>query len=540
MPQDSTIDPLAHFVGYLENARQQQRATEDSQTDQKISILHDMITAPGANPARTAQALDDIMTLYASKGKGAKPKKGMAGFMGESEVPTSQILAGLIHGSIPMQGNTTEPTPKPQSPAEQGMMPEASGRLPGLQGFDGKEVLNTPVMIPPEPLQAPPEASGMLSAARDMQRYNAGPKTRPVANQPMMRSPEEMAQQEGNAAGIKVSATRDATHDSDIKYWRSVGFSDDEIKQMLRQQVVGTSGQMQDADGGFWKLSDGTSVRATKVFDPRTGQTKLVNSMTGLSLPPDAQPGAAPSASSDTDPTSYKEYERYLKDETDHGNANVLTYDKWLTMDANRKRSNTTVINRNDKGFSGPQQFAAATKLQAQWNKESKAYGTMMNQFELMKQGLQQARMGNLNSGSQAILVTFQKILDPNSVVRESEYARSPEGLGLMNRMEGAIDRMRNGGAGVPIQELEGFVSTGNAFIRGLKNSLNSAKGQIDKAAQLAGIDPGIIYGNSTGLPEQENAPQIGDKTTAQNGKVLYFDGIGWTDVPVVPAPPKR
>lgn len=234
MAQDLPNDPLAHFVGYLEAQRQATRAQEDSVTDQKISILHDMIKSPGANPARTAQALDDILTLYSSKGKGAKPKKGMAGFMGESEVPTSQILSGLIHGSIPMQGPTTESVPRPQSPVEQGMMPEASGRLPGLQGFDGKEVLNSPVMIPPQPLQAPPEATGMLSAARDMQRYNTGPKTRPVANQPMMRSNEELMAESQMAERGKQKAATAGVYDADLELAQKMQSQPEGVQDDLR------------------------------------------------------------------------------------------------------------------------------------------------------------------------------------------------------------------------------------------------------------------------------------------------------------------
>jgi len=62
------------------------------------------------------------------------------------------------------------------------------------------------------------------------------------------------------------------------------------------------------------------------------------------------------------------------------------------------------------------------------------------------------------NAASQAILVTFQKILDPDSVVRESEYARSAEGQSLRHQIAGKYEQLIQGGAGVPIEELEGFV----------------------------------------------------------------------------------
>ena len=54
--------------------------------------------------------------------------------------------------------------------------------------------------------------------------------------------------------------------------------------------------------------------------------------------------------------------------------------------------------------------------------------------------------------------MTFQKILDPDSVVRESEYARSAEGQSLRHQIAGKYEQLIQGGAGVPIDELEGFV----------------------------------------------------------------------------------
>lgn len=67
--------------------------------------------------------------------------------------------------------------------------------------------------------------------------------------------------------------------------------------------------------------------------------------------------------------------------------------------------------------------------------------------------GLLQAEMaGDINSKGaldQALITTFNKVNDPGSVVRESEYGRTPEGLALANRIQGAVDRLRQGGAGL-------------------------------------------------------------------------------------------
>jgi hypothetical protein len=76
----------------------------------------------------------------------------------------------------------------------------------------------------------------------------------------------------------------------------------------------------------------------------------------------------------------------------------------------------------------------------------------------------------NLNAPSQAMLVTFQKLLDPTSVVRESEYARSGEGSSLRNRIEGAYDKLNRGGAGVTVEDLYQFYTLSQDLLNNYKS----------------------------------------------------------------------
>jgi len=69
-----------------------------------------------------------------------------------------------------------------------------------------------------------------------------------------------------------------------------------------------------------------------------------------------------------------------------------------------------------------------------------------------------------LNAASQGILVVFQKMLDPTSVVRESEYARSGTGLSLEGRIQGFMKKLEAGGAGLTVDDLKQFVDMGNTY----------------------------------------------------------------------------
>lgn len=135
--------------------------------------------------------------------------------------------------------------------------------------------------------------------------------------------------------------------------------------------------------------------------------------------------------------------------------------------------------------------------LNKQWETASKDVQQLYRANTVMDAGMDAARKGDLNAGSQAVLVTFQKFLDPTSVVRESEYARSGAGIAMAERVRGAIEKLQKGGAGVPLAELETFAKLGkeiNTRLAAEGNSLLSAeKERITKTAERYGIPSELV-----------------------------------------------
>lgn len=136
-------------------------------------------------------------------------------------------------------------------------------------------------------------------------------------------------------------------------------------------------------------------------------------------------------------------------------------------------------------------------RLTTQWDKANSTINDLKRQRDLMHTGLDAARKGDMAAGSQAVLVTFQKILDPTSVVRESEYARSAAGQALAARIQGAFERIRSGGAGVPVSELEAFAALADQFVENATNSanVNTIRGRVAATADRYGIPHDVIFG---------------------------------------------
>lgn len=75
----------------------------------------------------------------------------------------------------------------------------------------------------------------------------------------------------------------------------------------------------------------------------------------------------------------------------------------------------------------------------------------------------------SLISIDQALITIFNKITDPNSVVRESEYARTPQGAGLITSFIGQIERIIQGGAGLTNRDRTELMTTAEAILAGVK-----------------------------------------------------------------------
>ncbi len=111
---------------------------------------------------------------------------------------------------------------------------------------------------------------------------------------------------------------------------------------------------------------------------------------------------------------------------------------------------------------------------------------------------LKSSKEGNLENQlalDQGLITMYNKITDPRSVVRESEYARTAENIPFVNRIIGAIQKIEQGGAGLTDEDREALVFGAKIIAneRG-KISNETRKGYIDLAGTL-NIDPKLIVG---------------------------------------------
>lgn len=151
-------------------------------------------------------------------------------------------------------------------------------------------------------------------------------------------------------------------------------------------------------------------------------------------------------------------------------------------------------------------------RLVTQWDKAQTDVKELYRANTIMNAGLEAAKRGDMNAGSQAVLVTFQKFLDPTSVVRESEYARSSQGLSVAQRARGYMTRLMEGGAGMTLDELQTFANLAREINNELAKEGNSLlakqRDRISRNAKHYQIPEDLVFsGFDFALPAEGTAP---------------------------------
>ena len=142
-----------------------------------------------------------------------------------------------------------------------------------------------------------------------------------------------------------------------------------------------------------------------------------------------------------------------------------------------------------------------ATTLRKEFNTDQvyKNFQILQRSEDQMKEAYKLATSPTTQSrvaADQAIAVTFQKMLDPQSVVRESEYARTPEGVAFMNRMGSIVEQMQKGGLRLKDSDRLSLIQAANKLLKSGKRQMNSHIGRYKSLAKDYQVKPELILGD--------------------------------------------
>jgi hypothetical protein len=128
---------------------------------------------------------------------------------------------------------------------------------------------------------------------------------------------------------------------------------------------------------------------------------------------------------------------------------------------------------------------------------EVKEYVTIQGQVAAMD-ALWKQRNPNSNLAlDQGLISMFNKITDPNSVVRESEYERTPQNIATINRAEGTLRRIREGGAGITDTDRQVLVQAAKVIANSKGKLYDETRKRYGDFARRKELDPDMITGTT-------------------------------------------
>lgn len=138
-------------------------------------------------------------------------------------------------------------------------------------------------------------------------------------------------------------------------------------------------------------------------------------------------------------------------------------------------------------------------------------------QYQRIQSALEEAKTSkNFTAVDQTLVNTFNRILDPQSVVREAEYARTAADQSILQYLKGKYDpstgRLVLGGAGLTPETRDAMQRMAKRFFDTSQNNYTQTAAFYSNIAQNRGFDPSLIVPPIGGFNFQKSPVSSGGK----------------------------
>jgi hypothetical protein len=162
--------------------------------------------------------------------------------------------------------------------------------------------------------------------------------------------------------------------------------------------------------------------------------------------------------------------------------------------------------------------FAQEEKIRKEWQGRSKMYSELQGTFNTL-----QASASSANGpGDIALITGFMKMLDPGSVVRETEFATARDTAGLFTQLQNRLEKAQNGQLLSPKQRQE-YVALSQKYLDSAQKKADQEKKDLGIVVKNYRLNPENVFG-------AEQAPPPPLPTSATVGGVTYPRPAAFTD----------
>lgn len=147
----------------------------------------------------------------------------------------------------------------------------------------------------------------------------------------------------------------------------------------------------------------------------------------------------------------------------------------------------------------GPTQFQlnqTATDYRKEFNNlpEVKERNSIQPKIQSMEAAYEESKKTkNYVAADQAMITLFNKLTDPTSVVRESEYARTAQNLPFVNALKGKVAKVMKGGAGLTDNDRDNIIKMARLMKQAYEDVYGGRVNEYRGYATIVGANPDLI-----------------------------------------------
>jgi hypothetical protein len=141
-------------------------------------------------------------------------------------------------------------------------------------------------------------------------------------------------------------------------------------------------------------------------------------------------------------------------------------------------------------GVDPDKKFTQEEKIRKEWQGRSKVYGELGSTFA----NIASSAKADSGPGDIALITSFMKMLDPGSVVRETEFATARDTAGLYSRLENALQKAQNGKF-LNEQQRKEYVELAKQYLDSAQKKAGEEKRSLDLVVKNYKLNPENVFG---------------------------------------------
>jgi hypothetical protein len=163
-------------------------------------------------------------------------------------------------------------------------------------------------------------------------------------------------------------------------------------------------------------------------------------------------------------------------------------------------------------GVDPAKKFDNESKLRDEFQKRTKNYRELDGTYATIVES-SKAKTG---PGDIALITSFMKMLDPGSVVRDTEFATARDTAGLYDRLANQAQKFRSGQIfALDSKQRQEYVNLSKQYLDAAKKKADREKEDLSIVVRNYNLNPDNVFGAERPEPQRETV-RVGDKVYAR------------------------